>query len=331
MKKCIALFLLFISVNAFSQSISPDNTRIRINELELKSICANLYHKSNNKDPDKQKYNKELLKKFQELLTENNSFESYQFDSLKNDIGILTSPDKKFRIIHWNIPKDDGTHEYYGFIQENYSRTIKKGLFKKVHIDSVQLYPLTDRSSEIKNVENAITDHKKWFGALYSRIIVKKTKAKTYYTLLGWDGNDKFSSKKVIEVLTFDANGAPRFGADIFNFERKYPKRVIFEYSATCSMSLKYSNSKDSIIFGHLAPTSPQLEGQYQYYCSDMSFDGFGFKRGKWNYGADVKALNEKDEKDKLYHDPHDKSIGNNQSNVYKDPNKKKKKKKKSE
>lgn len=332
MKKCIIFILLFMSANAFSQSVTADQLNVQKNELDLQVICNELYHsKTKKNDVQKQEYNKKLLQKFEDILKKDNSFENYQFDSIKNDIGILTSPDKKFRIINWNIPKDDGTHEYYGFIQENYSKVIKKGFFKKIRIDSVQLYSLTDRSAEIKNPENAITDHKKWFGALYYKIITKKTKSKTYYTLLGWDGNDKFSSKKIIEVLTFDANGTPRFGADIFNFERKFPKRVIFEFSATCSMSLKYSPSKDSIIFGHLAPTSPQLEGQFQYYCSDMSFDGFGFKRGKWNYGADVKALNEKDEKDKLYNDPHDRSQTNSQSNMYQDPNKKKKKKKKAQ
>jgi hypothetical protein len=118
--------------------------------------------------------------------------------------------------------------------------------------------------------------------------------------------------------LTFDKAGVPHFGADIFNFQKRYPKRVIFEYSATCSMSLKYSSKKDSIVFGHLAPIEPQLEGQFQYYCSDLSFDGFGFKKGKWNYGADVNAVNEKDDKDKFYGNPHDRTITNNNSTNYK-------------
>ena len=34
-----------------------------------------------------------------------------------------------------------------------------------------------------------------WFGALYYKII-PVVKNKTYYTLLGWDGNDMFSNKK---------------------------------------------------------------------------------------------------------------------------------------
>ncbi len=327
MRKSISILLLLLSVKTFSQSGSADKLRIQADELELKTICAKLYHLNQLKqtDAEKKELNASLLKKFDEILDLTNSFENYQFDSLKNDIGILISPDKKFRIVHWNVPKSDGTHDYYGFIQSKF-------ITKKNKVESVQIFPLTDKSSEIKNPDNAITDNNKWFGALYNKIIIKKTKAKTYYTLLGWDGNDKFSQKKIIDVLTFDPNnGTPKFGADIFNYEKKYPKRIIFEYSSTCSMSLKYSSKKDSIVFGHLAPTSPRLEGQFQYYCSDMSFDGFGFKKGKWSYGINVNALNEKDENDKLYGDPKDKSEGHNQSNDYKDPNKKKKKKKKTE
>ena len=319
--------ILFLSVNAFAQSVLSNKTPVQDNEQTLKAICKRLY--SSKTDAEKERYNKDLLQKFETVLKEKNSFENYQFDSLKTDIiGVLTSADNKFRIIHWDLPKDDGTFEYYGFIQENYSNTIKKGLFKRERIDSVQLYLLTDKSSELKNPENAVTDNKKWFGALYNKIIIKKSKSKTYYTLLAWDGNDKFSRKKIIDVLTFDANGTPRFGADIFSMQKKYPKRVIFEYSANCNISLRYSTKKDSIVFDHLAPTSPQMEGQFQYYCSDGSYDGFGFKKGKWNYGMYINATNEKDEMDKLYGDPHDKSIGSNESNKYIDPNKKKRKKK---
>ena len=34
-----------------------------------------------------------------------------------------------------------------------------------------------------------------------------------------------------------------------------------------------------------------------------MSYDGFGFKHGKWNYGADLNATNDKDDKDKTNED----------------------------
>jgi hypothetical protein len=290
-----------------------------ITQQMLKPLIRSIY--SAKSDVQKEKDNQHLFDLFQQLLNVPESFD-YGFDSLRKDIGLLYSPDDKFRIVHWNLPKEDGTHEFYGFIQENFS--------DKKHGNVFQLYPLTDKSSEIKNADNVITDNKKWYGTLYNRIIVKKVKSKTYYTLIGWKGNDKFTQKKIIDVLTFDQTGIPHFGADIFNYGKRFPKRVIFEYSATCSnMPVRYSPKKDTIIFGHLAPVEPQLAGQLQYYCCDMSYDGFGWKKGKWSYGEDVQALNDKDQMDNLYHDPHDRREGHEQSHEYKDPNHKKRQKKK--
>lgn len=301
MNRLVVLFL-FISIPVFSQKQLSGNAEALTDEHALKAICTQLF--TSKTDADKKKYNQELLAAFENILNKPNSFD-IPFDSLKNYMAILVAPDKKFRIINWNLEKADKTYEHYGFIQERYIQVKKTGLFKKEKTESVQLYPLIDRSPEIKNPENAITDNKKWYGMLYYKIIQKSTKSKTYYTLFGLDENDAYSKKKIIDVLTFDNNGAPRFGADIFVMEKKYPKRVIFEYASTCSMSLRYSSQKDSIVFDHLSPPEPQLEGQFQYYCTDMSYDGFGFKHGKWNYGTDLNPLNDKSDLDKAYHDPH--------------------------
>jgi hypothetical protein len=299
------LFLLFsfFSYSVMGQKQLNGNATQIVNEHYLKALSDQVFHAKT--DEDKKKYNDQLLLAFTNFLSQPHSFDA-PLDSLKKDMAILVSPDNTFRIINWNLQKADNTFEYYGFIQEKYREVIKKGFFKKETKETMLLFPLIDKSAEIKNPENAITDNKKWFGMLYYKIILKKTKTKNYYTLLALDENDKYSTKKIIDVLTFDNNGTPRFGADIFVIDKKYPKRVIFEYAATCTMTLRYNSQKDSIIFDHLAPTQPQLEGQFQYYCTDMSYDGFGFKRGKWNYGTDMNAINERDEKDKLYHDPHD-------------------------
>ncbi len=303
---CVILLIFSNYVSAQKGEVSKNAV---IAQHKLLVICQKLFHSTTNiSDAEKQKYNTELLQQFEEILNEQNSF-NYPFDSLKTEMAILNSPDNKFRIINWNVPKDEGTQEYFGFIQTKFKQVVRKGLFKKEHTEIIQIFPLIDKSEVTKNPENYTSDNKKWYGMLYNKIILKKTKTTNYYTLLAWDGNDKFSSKKIIDVLTFDLNGIPHFGAEVFNMQKKHLKRVIFEYASSCSMSLRFDNKKDSIIFDHLAPTSPQLEGQYQYYCSDMSYDGFGFKKGKWNYGTDVNATNEKDEKDILYNDPHDKGV----------------------
>ena len=323
MNYLLYIFLFLFSFGSYAQEKKAETGQLNLYQDSLSFLCRKIYNSKT--DTDKHKYNQEFLSTFERALNSANSFE-FAFDSLKKDIAILKSPDEKFRVINWNIPKSDGTQEYYGFIQEKYTQIRAKGFFRKEHIETMQLYPLIDKSDEIKKPENTISDNKKWYGMGYYKIIQKKTKSKTYYTLLAWDGNDKYTSKKIIDVLTFDNNGTPRFGADIFVMQKKYPKRIIFEYSSTCSMSLKYSEKKDSIVFDHLAPTEPRLEGQFQYYCGDMSYDGFGFKHGKWNYGMDLNAINEKDYKDKIYNDPHNNGK-TSESNLIIQPKKKKKKK----
>lgn len=300
MKNITFIFCLFSSALIAQTSILTDSA-VNQQQNTMKQLVDDLFAAKT--DSVKKNYNQQLLTAFENELAKPNSF-SNGFDSLRKNIQVLYSPDNKFKIINWYVVKEDKTFEHYGFIQSKHLLVTKINFFKKKRTETIQLYPLIDKSNEIRNPENTISDNKKWFGMLYYKIIIKKTKAKTYYTLFGLDENDRYSIKKIIDVLSFDDNGKPRFGADIFVMDKKYPKRVIFEYSSNCTMSLRYNVIKDSIVFDHLAPTQPQLIGQYQYYCTDMSYDGFGFKNGKWNYGTDLNVVNEKEENDKYYNDP---------------------------
>jgi hypothetical protein len=289
-------YLCSFAVNA--QEKTPKT--LEVYKDSLSHITKKLYAAT--ADSTKRFYNKELIALCTNMLKTQGSFE-YSFDSVK-DIGILTSPDNSFRIYNWNIPLEDGTHEYYGFIHAKQVNMRKVGMFKKIYTESYKVFSLTDVSKNVTNTENYISDHTKWYGMLYYKIIPKKSKQKVFYTLLAWDGNDKFSQKKIIDVLTFDNKGNPVFGGSVFNTPKGTKKRVVLEYSATCTISLKYNKSKDSIVFDHLVPTEPQLEGQFQYYCTDFTYDGFGFKNGKWNYGEYIRVRNEKHERDKYYSDP---------------------------
>jgi hypothetical protein len=57
-------------------------------------------------------------------------------------------------------------------------------------------------------------------------------------------------------------------------------------------------------VFDHLVPLELQLEGQYQYYCTDFTYDGFGFKNGRWYFGTFMNLKNESNKNDKLYNFP---------------------------
>lgn len=231
-------------------------------------------------------------------LISDKSFD-YPFDSLVT-IARLTSEDKKFRILNWNLKKDDGTYEYFGYIQA-WNNKAKK----------YYTYPLKDNSDNIKNPESQILETNNWYGAHYYKIIYNKYAGKKYYTLLGWDGNNTESQKKIIDVLTFSSNDKPVFGASIFKYNKKIQKRIIFEYNASVSMSLKYEKQymlngkkkRPMIVFDRLSPQDQQLVGMYQYYYPETNiYDAFLFKNGKWTYLKDVDARNSKETREELKH-----------------------------
>jgi hypothetical protein len=309
-------WLLFLSIMLLLASCSSrkaaglkyiDEAKLAQYQDSLQALESQLFKVKT--DAKRFEINNKFLALFGEVLQYQNSF-SFPFDSLKG-VGRLTSPDKHFRIINWNVPHDDGTHEYFGFMQV-YSKKDK----------GYKLFPLIDRSAEIQNPQNAVGDNEKWYGMLYYKIIETKYKKRTYYTLLGWDGNDKISKKKIIDAVSFGPDGTPKFGDGIFNYDKKFPKRVIFEYAADGAMTLNYGEATKNyddddlkdldakmIVLSHLVPLHPSLEGQYQFYVSDGSFDGFFFKEGKWEYIKDVDARNPKDPKDSKYNVPDNMSL----------------------
>ena len=153
------------------------------------------------------------------------SFE-YPFDSIKT-LTTLTSPDKKFRIYNWNLPKDNGTNIYYGYIQLNL----------KGNLDAV--YDLNDCSDSIRQPEVTLLDNHSWFGSLYYEIILTTFKNQKFYTLLGLDGLNSQLTQKVIDVLYFDNENHPHFGAKIFkNYGNGQVCRVLFKYSSAALMLL---------------------------------------------------------------------------------------------
>ncbi len=293
----ISLFILilFLKFSAFAQLSEPEKKHFSGLEDSLKKLQLRVFYSK--KIADRFEANKQFLAAWASVLKEEKSIQ-YPFDSL-TDVSRLLSPDKKFRIITWNIFKEDGTHAYFGFIQVNNSKTVKKGLFKKETSTQYEVFPLVDKSASVKTPENYVSDPGKWFGMLYYEVIKSDD---DFYTLLGWDGNDKLVQRKFIDVLSFKADGTPVFGKDVFKIPGKFGKRVMFEYASEVAMSLKYNDGRKQIIFSHLAPNSldPMLVGQYQYYGPDGSFDALSMKKGRWVYEAAIDIRKDKDKNDNV-------------------------------
>ncbi len=266
-------------------------------EDTLQNIAKDILYGAN--DFIKYNANDKFMSTLQNALKNDRSFD-YPFDSLIS-IARLRSPDNSFRIFNWNLPKSDGTYEYFGIIQTH-----------KLGNERYDIYVLTDRSDEIKDPENQILSYDNWYGAHYYKLIKNTSGKKEHYTLLGWDGNNSASTKKIIEVLSFRSNGEPVFGAYIFKRYKKKTYRIIFEYSSSVMVSLKYEDqsfyvqkkssshkkkirkvSERMIVFDRLMPMDPELEGQYQFYVPETNiFDGFVFHNGKWIFIKEVDARN---------------------------------------
>lgn len=262
--------------------------------LEIKSLQKKVFESK--KEAERFDANKEFIKLWYEMLQNPASMEQ-SFDSIKG-VSCLQPKDKKFRIITWNVFKNDGQQAYFGFIQVNNRKVTKTGLFKKSVTNEYEVFPLVDKSATVTSPETYIGDPKKWFGMLYYEMI----ECDGYYTLLGWDGNDNLIQKKFIDVLYFKPDGTPIFGKDVFRIPKKSPKRIMFQYSAEVSMSLKYNDKRNQIIFSHLAPKDegPTLEGQWQYYGPDGSFDAYEQHKDRWVLQEDLDIRNEKTKNDNV-------------------------------
>ena len=242
-------------------------------------------------DVDRVEKNATFIKRFINALKINGSF-NYDFDSLKR-ISIIKSPDHTFRIITWFLPNNDGTYRFYGTIQMG---TANGGL---------KLFPLTDQTNNIVDV-NSITDYKSWFGARYYEMVPVLVNGKQpYYILLGWKGNTDKTTKKVIDVLSFE-KGEPVFGRNIFEMKKNgtLKNRVVFEYNKLNSMTLTVDNKVNMIVFDHLAPYDAKMVGNYEFYGTDLSFDGFRLNWGKLALIEDVELKNDPSPNDEFYGKP---------------------------
>lgn len=264
-------------------------------ENEMKELQSTVF--GSKKEAERFEANKKFIKLWEQILRNPASMQ-LGFDSIKG-VSKLMPDDKKFRIITWNIFKNDGTQAYFGFIQVNNTKTQKSGLFKKITTTQYEVFQLIDVSGTVKSPETYQGTPNKWFGMLYYDQIIS---CDGYYTLMGWDGNDNLIQKKFIDILFFKSDGTPIFGKDVFKIPKKSPKRIMYQYSSEIAMSMKYNDKRKQIVLSHLAPKDEgsTLEGQYQYYGPDGSFDAYEQSKDRWVLKEDIDIRNEKSKNDNV-------------------------------
>lgn len=198
-----------------------------------------------------------------------NSFK-YPFEQLRS-VSILTPPDSSFRIFTWQLFVNDSTYRYYGSIQMN-ERQLK-------------LYPLIDRSFEMVPFPNRepLTPER-WYGALYFNIRQFDTRQGRKYLLFGYDAFEFFEKRKLLDVLSFDKEGKPVFGAPVFDKPDADPEmRVYLQYSADAKVKINWDEQYKMILMDHLIPF-PSPFGRDMTNVPDGSYDGYKLEKGKWRY-----------------------------------------------
>ena len=271
MKKFFPIFLFFfMAEGAFAQRITAADQKIlHQKEDSLRSIAQKIILGIN--PEDRLRADSIFTKMLVRALKTTNSF-YYPFDSLQS-ISILYAPDSSFKIFTWQLVINENVVRQHGAIQmHNYDGSLK-------------LYPLIDKSDVTEHISDTIGNNLGWIGAIYYKIIQKRSFNQNYYTLLGFDENNIRSDKKLIEVLTF-ANEEPVFGGRYFSFEedtifKTAISRYVMEFKKDAGPRLNYDPDLDMIIAEHLVSENGE-PGKKWTYIGDGDYEGFKWKGGKW-------------------------------------------------
>lgn len=274
MKVSLSLFIsLVIVLQSWGQFDA--NTRERELSVLLDSLRGSL------KNERKDFWNKQFKILVDQTLHEPTAFD-LTFTKLRT-LGVIDSPDKLVRIVNWNVEQEDGTQKYFAYVLHRNS--LKETKHKVIElVDNSMMLPAKPEETLEANM---------WYGALYYQIIPVEKANKTYYTVLGWDGGTRMSNTKLIDVMYFTGNSL-KLGYPLFKSGGVTQKRLFFEHSERTVMSLRYEEEYKRIIFDHLMPETPTMEGFYEFYVPDMSYDAFILDNNRWVLKEDVIGINKK-------------------------------------
>ena len=188
-------------------------------------------------------------------------------------ISRVDAPDGAFRLVTWNIRRQDGHFRYHGLL----AAKGRKG---------IDVHDLRDATTEIASPAQAQLGVDRWYGALYYAAVPVKKGGRTWYALLGWKGVSDIETRKVMEMLSLGS--APRFGAPTFPEGPRRAMRKIFAYNAQAKLTLKWDEEHRSIVVDDLAPTDPAFAGNPSYMAPDMTYDAYHWDRDHWEIQRDV-------------------------------------------
>ncbi len=263
--------LVSFAGTAFSQKITgADLKRIRAKEDSLQEWA--MYLNTDSTTEDRMYSDSIFTRTLVRALQIKNSY-YYRFDSVLG-ISNLYAPDTSFRIITWSIAFD-----------EYYSR--QKGAIQMRTPDgSMKLFPLRDVSEFTEKPQDSVRSRMNWIGAVYYNIVKTQYNGKNYYTLFGFDRNSAMSSKKWIEVLSFNEKNEPVFGGPFFSYAKdSIPKpakyRFDIEFKKNARVLVNYVEEMQMILVDHLISEDDTPDNKWSF-VPDGDQEGFKWENGKW-------------------------------------------------
>ena len=323
MKRILSAFLLLcVALSVFSQKMKvPTRAKVIVSQTMAKADLhkIKLMQDTLRRLSDKIVYDTvadvrrkacyAFIPKFVSALKLENSF-YFPFDSLQA-VSKLYPADSSFRIFTWQLFFTVPVK-----LAAKYSKTGRDTVFQKPAVryygviqmrsKELKMFPLYDASDTLSYGTEQVLTPQNWWGQLYYNIIQQTVSGKSYYTLFGFEAADPLTRRKIIDVLTFDDKGQPKFGAPLFHFKYEDSTRTktgdtlsrfFIEYNNDASTVLNYDKDLEMIVFDHVAPPAEKSKGATFTYVPDGTYEGFKWISNHWQWIEKVFtfAINEDD------------------------------------
>lgn len=244
-------------------------------EKELKLMFDSLLQ-NDTRSEERVNINDRIFSKLRNALRLQGSF-FYPFDSLTN-IGRIYSDDYNIRVYTWCIELEDLSYRFYGLVQD---------------LNSDRVWALEQNSAVYIPRETQQIAPRRWYGALYYKVLNIKKGDDPQYIVLGWSQPNPNMKMKIIDVLDFSDEKLLLGGDETFKSYHGKVSRVVFTYCSNLNISLVYDEKKKRFVFDHVTPLSDEYDNPLGCNGPDMSYDQLKKKGKRWVLKKDVNVTND--------------------------------------
>lgn len=271
---CYLLILVLLSLLT--------GTEIRADKPDISGILENLFERiiGSEDDTEKQRLN-DSVRIIIGSYAESDSVFTHSFENLRF-LGQITSPDRKLKIITWNLLLRNSPNRYFSYIIRKNGKRSPNTVFT-----------LSGMNREEPVRDDIIYTSGNWYGALYYAIQPFRNNRQLCYLVLGLDYGNIRVSRKIIDVLSFSPDDSLMLGLDCFIREEESRMREVLQYSPEGILSLRMENNK-TVVFDQPVTVRTGHGDGYELSAAGVSFSGYVLHKGNWVFVADIDVKNKK-------------------------------------